>query len=161
MGGYGNPLKTLDTPKPVKDEVADAFTQGLQARGMLASSPAPFRIFMTLRKFDADMIVGRTARIDLTMQIADQVGRIVFQRDVADSVSDMKFFETGVFAEIGDLKVLAQTVLSRTVDKLLDDPSFRSVIRYVSFIAWPGVGRPPSTPQQVGGPGGSCRVGAG
>jgi len=128
MGGFGNPLKTLDTPRPVKDVVADAFTQGLQARGMLASSAAPFRIFVTLRKFDADMIVGRTARIDLTMQVANQSGRVVFQRDAADSVSDMKLLQTGVFASIDDLRVLSQTVLDRTVDKLLDDPSFRSAI---------------------------------
>jgi uncharacterized lipoprotein YajG len=128
MGGFGNPLKTLDTPKPVKDVVADAFTQGLQARGMLASSAAPFRIFVTLRKFDADMLIGRTARIDLTMQVANQSGRIVFQRDVTDSVSDTKILQTGVFASIDDLRVLSQTVLGRTVDKLLDDPSFRSAI---------------------------------
>jgi hypothetical protein len=32
MGGFGNPLKTLDTAKPVKDEVADAFLEGLRAR---------------------------------------------------------------------------------------------------------------------------------
>jgi len=128
MGGFGNPLKTLDTPTPVKDVVADAFTQGLQARGMLASREAPFRIFVTLRKFDADMIVGRTARIDLTMQVANQSGRVVFQRDAADSVSDMKLLQTGVFASIDDLRVLSQTVLDRTVDKLLDDPSFRSAI---------------------------------
>jgi uncharacterized lipoprotein YajG len=128
MGGFGNPLKTLDTPKPVKDEVADAFIQGLQARDMLASTAAPFRIFVALRKFDADMIIGRTARIDLTMQVADQSGRVVFRRDVADSVSDMKFLQTGVFASIDDLRVLAKTVLDRTVDKLLDDPSFRAAI---------------------------------
>jgi uncharacterized lipoprotein YajG len=128
MGGFGNPLKTLDTPKPVKDVVADAFNEGLQARGMLASSATPYRIFVTLRKFDADMIVGRTARIDLTMQVANQNGHIVFQRDVADSVSDMKFFQTGVFASIDDLRALSQTVLDRTVDRLLDDPSFRSAV---------------------------------
>jgi hypothetical protein len=96
---------------------------------MLGSNAAPFRIFIALRKFDADMIVGRTARIDLTMQVADHSGRVVFQRDVADSVSDMKFLQTGVLADIDDLRVLSQTVLDRTVDKLLDDASFRSVIR--------------------------------
>lgn len=62
------------------------------------------------------------------MQVANQSGRVVFQRDVADSVSDMKLLQTGVFASIDDLRVLSQTVLDRTVDKLLDDPSFRSAI---------------------------------
>jgi uncharacterized lipoprotein YajG len=126
MGGFGNPLKTLDTPVPVKDEIAAAFTKGLESRGMLANGAAPYRIFVTVRKFDADMIVGRTARIDLTMLVADPGGRVVFTRDVVDSVSDEKFFQTGVAANIDDLRVMAQTVLSRTVDRLLDDPAFRA-----------------------------------
>ncbi len=37
MGGFGNPIKTLDTAKPVKDEVADAFIEGLRVRGLLAT----------------------------------------------------------------------------------------------------------------------------
>jgi hypothetical protein len=95
---------------------------------MLASNAAPFRTFVTLRKFDADMIVGRTAGIDLTTQVANQSGSVVFRRDVADSVSDMKLLQTGVFAGIDDRRVLSQTVLDRVVDKPLDDPSFRSAI---------------------------------
>jgi hypothetical protein len=57
MGMYGNPLKTLDTAKSVKDEVADAFMAGLRARGLLTSSDqAPFHLDLLVRKFDADMI---------------------------------------------------------------------------------------------------------
>jgi hypothetical protein len=129
MGGYGNPLKTLDTAKPVKDEIVDAFTEGLQVRGLLAlNGQAPFQIVLTVRKFDADMIIGRTARIDLTMAVLDQGGRVVFQDNVTDSQSDMKFFETGVLANIGDMQVLAQTVLDRTVDRMLDNPAFRAAV---------------------------------
>src|SRR3954447_14268972 len=32
-GGFGNPLKKLETPAPVKDVVRDAFVEGLRARG--------------------------------------------------------------------------------------------------------------------------------
>jgi hypothetical protein len=129
MGGYGNPLKTLDTAKPVKDEIADAFTEGLRVRGLLAlNGQAPFQIVLTVRKFDADMIIGRTARIDLTMAVLDQAGHVVFQDNAMDSQSDMKFFETGILANIGDMQVLAETVLDRTVDRMLDDPAFRAAI---------------------------------
>src|SRR5690348_65258 len=94
MGGYGNPLRTLDTAKPVKDEIADAFTEGLQVRGLLAiNGQVPFQIVLTVRKFDADMIIGRTARIDLTMTVLDQAGRVVYQDSATDNQSDMKFFE--------------------------------------------------------------------
>jgi hypothetical protein len=62
------------------------------------------------------------------MQLADAAGRIVFTRDIIDSVSDTKFFQTGVAANIDDLRVLAQRVLNRTVDRLLDDPGFRVAV---------------------------------
>jgi uncharacterized lipoprotein YajG len=129
MGGYGNPLKTLDTVKPVKDEIVDAFTEGLQVRGLLAlNGQAPFQIVLTVRKFDADMIIGRTARIDLTMAVLDQAGHVVYQDNATDSQSDMKFFETGILANIGDMQVLAQTALDRTVDRMLDNPAFRTAV---------------------------------
>ena len=129
MGGYGNPLKTLDTAKPVKDEVADAFLEGLRAREMLApASQAPLRIELRVRKFDADMIIGRTARIDLTMSLFDQPGAVVYQNSAVDSEPDMKFLETGIFANIADLQALSQTVLNRTVNRMLDDPQFRAAL---------------------------------
>jgi hypothetical protein len=40
----------------------------------------------------------------------------------------MKFFETGILANIGDMQVLAQTVLDRTVDRMLDNPAFRTAV---------------------------------
>ncbi len=129
MGTFGNPLKTLDTAKPVKDEVADAFTEGLRVRGLLASSSqAPYRLALIVRKFDADMIMGRTARIDLTMTVLDRSQRGVFTDSVTDSQSDMKFFETGVFADISDMQALSQAVLNRTVDRMLDNPNFRAAV---------------------------------
>jgi hypothetical protein len=129
MGGFGNPLKTLDTAKPVKDEVADAFIDGLRVRGLLASAgQAPFQIVLVVRKFDADMIIGRTARIDLTMSVVDPAARTVFQDSATDSQSDMKFIETGIFANIADLQTLSQMVLDRTVDRMLDNSNFRSAI---------------------------------
>ena len=52
MGGFGNPLRTLDTAKTVR-EVADAFLEGLRARGMLASNTrAPVRFALVVRKFE-------------------------------------------------------------------------------------------------------------
>jgi hypothetical protein len=126
MGGYGNPLKTLDTTKPVKDEVADAFTEGLRARGLLAPvQQGRYRFTVTIRKFDADMIIGRTGRIDLTVTVTDPAGRTVFDDSMTDSESDMKFFETGILADIGDLQKLCQIVLDRTVNGMLDKPEFR------------------------------------
>jgi len=128
MGGFGNPIKTLDTAKPVKDEVADAFTEGLRRRGMLGEGVQPFHLALTIRKFDADMIIGRTARINLTMSVLAADGHVVYEDAVADEESDMKFFETGIMANIDDLRVLCETVLNRTIDRMLDKPAFRQAV---------------------------------
>lgn len=129
MGGFGNPLKYLDTNRPVRDEVAAAFIDGLKARGLyVAGGPAPFRIELVIRKFDADMIIGRTARIDLDLIVVAANGRPVYRDTVVDQQSDMKFFQTGLFADVMDLQRLAQSVLNATVDQMLDKPGFRAAV---------------------------------
>jgi uncharacterized lipoprotein YajG len=129
MGGFGNPLKTLDTAKPVKDEVADAVAQGLHARGLMAASAqAPFRLALVVHQFDADMIIGRTARINLTMTVLNPSGAAVYEDTVSDSESETKILETGIFADIADLQRLCQIVLNRAVDRLLDQPGFRAAV---------------------------------
>lgn len=115
MGGYGNRLKTLDTAQPVKDEVADAFMKGLRARGLKSGGGEPLRLALTNRKFDADMIMGSTARIDRTAS-------------VMDSTSAFALFKTGVFADIADLQRRCQVVLDRTVDNVLDASAFRAAL---------------------------------
>ena len=74
------------------------------------------------------MIVGRTARIDLVMSVVNQAGATVYEDSSADSESETKLLETGVFADIGDLKKMCEIVLNRTVDRLLDKPAFRAAV---------------------------------
>lgn len=129
MGGFGNPLKTLDTATPVKDEVAHVFAEGLERRGLLASGDlAPYRLVLLITKFDADMIIGRTARIDIVMSVENTAGQTIYRQQVIDSLSDLKFFQTGVFAKIEDLQLMSEQLLSRTVDRLLDNPAFRAAL---------------------------------
>ena len=128
MGGFGNPLKTLDLAKPVKDEVADAFVDGLRARGLLAER-APYRIELLIRKYDADMLMGSTGRIDLDLSVIDTGSQQVIYKDSAQNErSDFHFFATGVFASMDELQKLAQEALDVTVDQMLDKPGFRAAI---------------------------------
>ncbi len=127
MGGYGNPLKTLDTIMPVKDEVAAAFSQGLRVRAMLAPDAA-YRLQLLVTKFDSDMYINRGARIDVTLSVVDAAGRTIYQDHIEDKMSELKFFETGIFADIHDLQVMSEQLLSRTVDRMLDNPGFRAAV---------------------------------
>lgn len=130
MGGFGNPLKTLDLSKPVKDEVADAFADGLRARGLLAAG-SPYRIELLIRKYDADMIMGSTGRIDLDLSVIDTATQQVIYKDsAANERSDFHFFATGVFASMDELQKLAQEALDVTVDQMLDKPAFRAALEH-------------------------------
>lgn len=112
--------------------MADAFADGLRARGLLEpQGHGPFRIELLIRKYDADMIMGSTARIDLDMSVIDEATQKVIYKDtVADQRSDSHFFATGVFASMDELQNLAQTVLDATVDQMLDRPAFHAAIEH-------------------------------
>ena len=75
------------------------------------------------------MLVGRTARIDLTASIVDQTGHTVYEDSETDSESETTFFETGVLADIKDLQRLCEIVLTRTVDRVLDKPAFHNALK--------------------------------
>lgn len=130
MGGFGNPLKIINTVRPVKDEVAAVFAQGLQTRGMRQENGSgPVRMELTIRKFDADMIMGSTARIDLDMVLVDATtNQVIYKTTAAEEKSDFHFIATGVFASVEELQRLAQSLLDSTVDKMLDSYGFREVL---------------------------------
>ena len=83
MGTFGNPLKYLDTNRPVRDEVASVFIDGLKAPGLYREGgSAPYRIELVIRKFDADMIMGRTARIDMDLIVLGSSGQQVYRESL-------------------------------------------------------------------------------
>lgn len=127
MGGFGNPLKYLDTKRTVREEVTSAFVDGLKARG-LYSDAGIYRIELAIRKLDADMIIGRTARIDMDLVVIAADGRSIYKDVVSEEKSDFKFFATGVFADVMDLKRMVQSLLDAAVDRMLDKPEFRAAV---------------------------------
>ena len=101
-GGYGNPVKTLQTDKPVATLVQTAFADGLRARGLLATS------------------------------VFDPSGRQVFtQTYTADELEgSLLALNTGVFGSVDTLRALAEKALSEVVDKALDDTALRNSMRH-------------------------------
>jgi len=131
-GGYGNPVYVLDTPQPVADQVAAAFTKALQARGMMGSSSASYRIGLALRTFYGNKYVSRTAYIDLDLIVADRTGRTIYKDAIKDERSEFLLFD----ADIVGLQKLVQALLNATIDRMLDKPGLRAVLE----------GRPPQGP---------------
>lgn len=64
--------------------------------------------------------------MDLVVIAAD--GRSIYKDVISEEKSDFKFFATGVFADVMDLKRTVQSLLDAAVDRMLDKPEFRATI---------------------------------
>ena len=95
---------------------------------LAAPGQAPFTINLVIRKFDADQYLNRSARVDLTLFVLDRAGQTIYQRSIADMVSELRLFQGGIAASIDELRQMAEGLLSRTVDRMLDDPAFRAAV---------------------------------
>jgi hypothetical protein len=126
-GGYGNPLKVLDTPAPVADQVAAVFTRALELRGMLAPA-APFRFAVTLNTLYGDQYLGRRAEIKLDLAVIDRAGQVVYSDHISDGSYDFTFFDNGIFASIEDLRKHVEKLLSNSIDRLLDKKALNDLL---------------------------------
>ena len=70
-GGYGNPLKTLTSALPVKDEVSAAFTSALRARGLYGSG-APLTLAVTLKQLSGNWYARREGHTIFFADLAQQ-----------------------------------------------------------------------------------------
>jgi hypothetical protein len=60
-GGFGNPLKTLETQEPVAKMVQMAFADGVRARSRGQNGRNPVEVRGTVRKLDCSQYVRREA----------------------------------------------------------------------------------------------------
>lgn len=132
-GGFGNPLKTLETSKPVANVVTDAFADGLAARGLLApTGNGAYRLAGTIRAYDCNQVVRREANTDFDVSLIETAtGRTVVSRPVKRSVvtGSIVSLQTGVFASVEDLRAVAAQVLRESVDEVLDSDAVRAALR--------------------------------
>ena len=132
----GNPPIAY-THRPVADEVAAVFTKALQARGMVAAA-APYRVRLTLHRIGGNTFFGAhiyddpvtdddDAYIGIDLAVTDQSGRTIYQ----DKVQDSRELKTPPAARNdGTLRALVQALLNATVDRMLDNPAFRTAVQH-------------------------------
>lgn len=132
-GGFGNAVKTLETPVPVRDVVAKAFADGLAARGLLGDgSQAKYALNGTIVRFDASQLMRREAHCEIRVVLVERdTGKPVFALPARqDLVSGSALaLDVGLFASAADLAALAADALQRVVDQSLDNPEFAAAAR--------------------------------
>ena len=131
-GGFGNPLKNLESDKPVADLVKAAFADGLRARGVAPDQvSAAFQITGTVKKLDCNQIVRREANVEIEVAVLDRAGKQRFIKTYSTSNLEGSpvSLSTGVFASIEDLRATLETTLRETIDKALDDSAMRAALQ--------------------------------
>lgn len=131
-GGFGNPLKTLETSMPVKDLVAAAYADGLKARGLLASDTPRYDMRVIVNQYDSNQYVRREAHIRFAITVVDKAsGKELFANNIAVDKVDgsLVTLNAGIFAEVEDLRLIANQALQEAVDKTLNDANFTASLK--------------------------------
>ena len=118
-GGYGNPIKVLDTPIPVADVVAAVWTTALNRRQMLAPT-GPFRFQIVMKTLYGDQFMGRKAELLMDLAVYNRAGQVVYRDTVKDGSYNFTLFDNGIFASIDDLRKKVEILLSQGIDRMLD-----------------------------------------
>jgi len=127
-GLFGNPLKTLNTQVPVKDVVENAFTSALKARGLLAPTSGDFGMTVVINQFDCNQYRRREAHVRLHVSIVEFAsGQQIYDKDIRiDKVTgNLITFDAGIFADVEDLRKVANQALQEAIDEALDDPQLK------------------------------------
>ena len=130
-GPFGSPLKTLNTPVPVKDVVENAFTTALKARGLLASTGGDYGMEVVINQFDSNQLVRREAHVRLHVSMVEFAsGQQIYVADVRiNKVSgSLITFDASVFADVEDLRKVANQALQEAIDQALDDPQLTETL---------------------------------
>ncbi|WP_338662712.1 hypothetical protein VQH23_21495 [Pararoseomonas sp. SCSIO 73927] len=130
-GGYGNPLKRLETPVPVRDAVAQAFREALAARGLAAPATGAYELRVRIVQFDASQYVRREATAEFQLTLYNRAtGAQVWSETGRSHVVDGSLLAiTGVFADIEDLRQTALRAMTQAIDDALNRPSLAVAIR--------------------------------
>ncbi len=128
-GGFGNPLKTLETPEPVKYVVRDAFENALKQRGLYSDfDDAKYVMNVDVIQYDCNQYVRKEAHIKLDVQMVDRVtNHEVYSDFVAvDNVEGSAIsVQTGIFGSVEDLETLAEKTLAEAINDVFSNPALQ------------------------------------
>lgn len=134
-GGFGMPIKILNTEYTVSQEIGHVFAEALAERGLIRTDGGSggYDIHLIVHRFDAGELFRRAAHIDLDLHLIDHAsGGLVYADhatdDATDSLIDVRMVQIGVFASVDRLQAMAETELSAMADRMLDKPAFRQLL---------------------------------
>ena len=131
-GGYGNPLKKLESDEPVGDLVAQVFAAGLKARGLSADpSSARYVLSGSIKQLDCNQLARKEANAEIQVAVSESKGgKQVFANEYRASnvEGSVLTLSAGIFGSVEELRALMEKTLQQAVDQALDDPALRRAV---------------------------------
>ena len=124
----GQPLKTLETPKPVKDMVRDAFQDALKQRGLYSDlDNAKYILNVDVIQYDCNHYARREAHIklDIKIQVSATNQEVFLDHIVADNVEFT--MSGGIFGSVEELRKLAEKTLAQAVKDVFNNPNLKKL----------------------------------
>jgi len=129
-GGYGNPLKKLRTQRAMQTVVAEAFADGLRARGVFAQpGQGKFLLEGTIVKLDCSEYFNLEAHAHVDVRVLDALTRAQVYYSPYRVDETEAGMGAGIFASVETLRALAERALREVVDRALDDPALRTAVQ--------------------------------
>jgi hypothetical protein len=131
-GGYGNPLRRLAAPAPVRDIVAQAFRDALAARGLLASTDGgSYELRVRILQYNASKLIRTEADVEFQASLVNRsTGATVWAGEArSNPVEAGSLVAAGVFADPEELRSTALHAMSAAIDQLLDRSDFIAALR--------------------------------
>jgi uncharacterized lipoprotein YajG len=124
-GGFGNPIKTLESSQPVADVVQAAYIDALKAKGITIDSSASLQLSGTVRALHCTQMAHREATAEIEIVVVDKVTgqKRLTQTYSAKTVNDSGVAR-GVFASVEELRLVLEKTMRDVIDKTLGDASF-------------------------------------
>lgn len=132
-GGYGNPLKVLQTDAPVAEEVSQGFRQALSARGLLAApGTGRYNLNVAVVQLDCNQYHRREANADFRLVLTERTnGHVVYRDEVSSHLvnGSVVTLDEGIFADPQDLRAIMSQAQNQAIDTALGKPEFLAAVR--------------------------------
>jgi len=129
-GGFGNPLKNLESDRPVAEVVQAAFVDGLKARGVpVVASSATRQLRGVVKKLECNQLISRESTVEIEVSVLDAGGKPLFTRSFTATKSEVSLLSSGVFASVDDLRKQLELTLREAVDQALSNPQLRAAMQ--------------------------------
>jgi len=131
-GGYGNPLRRLAAPVPVRDAVAQALRDALAARGLLAGAGGEgYELRARVVQYNASKLIRTEATVQIEGTLYDRRTAAVAWTGTGQStvVESGSLFAAGIAADPEELRGTALRAMAAAIDGMLDRPDFAAALR--------------------------------